>query len=314
MNPYCILPPGIAERAVLSEASLQALLVLYQDNPNDGVIKTALSDMCQSYVNYALQVDDIATAFAPWMVDSAIDITEVNFLGPSLPRGLFKRHKRSDGMASYQRNTNGREGAFVEGLIGGTIPGPCTKHPCFVNELISRAVIIKHQHPLISKVSGEAIATIRPYLLQSPTRTNCSVGPAARFASGLLFQRALIADTALSALMKLSRSQLDQLKMKCAGRPTVLQPQEGRIFDFIRSTIEKIGPSVLRIAHGALQRVDASLGFAGAEKRRLELKGTSLVNVTHSTRHSQPRVTYVTDLDEPAPDFYRIADAFLNRK
>ncbi|KAJ8507114.1 hypothetical protein ONZ45_g10480 [Pleurotus djamor] len=310
-NPYCIPPPGIAERAVLSEASLEALLVLYQDNPNDPVIKMALSDMSQAYMDYAPQVGDIATAFAPWTVDFAIDATQSISLGLPLPRGLFKKSKHSNGMAEYQKNTSGRgrgpEGAFVEGLIGGTVSAPRTKPPRFVKKLISRAVVVKE--PLVSKVSKEALATIRPYLLTYPTHTNCSVSPAAQFASGLLFQRALVADTALSAMRKLSRSQLDRLKLNCAGRLTGLQ--EGSIFDFIRSTIERIAPCSLRVAYRPLQHVEASLSFAGAEKRRLELGG-----IAHSTspNHGQPRVTYIMELDDPAPDFYRIADGLLNRE
>ncbi|KAL0949110.1 hypothetical protein HGRIS_009197 [Hohenbuehelia grisea] len=297
------IAPATAERAVLAESSLQAVLSIYNEDPHHPVLKPIFAHMSNEYMTHAPDVDTIATQLAPQLTESALDLAGFK-LGraliappsatesePELPR------KALNGLPSPHSSEafTGQEEAFVEGLLGATVPIAGAEEGAFdfLGPLITKAV--KVAKPLVSRAAKYAVKDILPHLVGqiagSGNATNSESAfapttPATQEASRLLFKRALLADAALSALTTLPKDQLKTLKVK----HTVLgqtHPQEEGIFDFVKSTAQRLGPYALKATKAAIKRLGPGLVDATAAMLKERLVGkpeavTSFSSLTSS--------------------------------
>ncbi|KAJ8456878.1 hypothetical protein ONZ45_g18542 [Pleurotus djamor] len=247
-SPNCLTAPGAAERAILAESSLQAVLNLYERSPDHPIVQTVLSNMSKEYMYHAPEAGPIAIKLVTQLTECAFDIVAFKFAmvsmgvsasGEATPKLL---RQPLTGMASPEGTVT--EDAFFQGLRGAIVPVSGVEDPAFnfVGHLITMA-----------------LKTTLP-----PPATTMSA--ATQSTSKLVFQRALMADAALSALRQLPQYQLDQLTVEESG-----QSHTEGIFDSIKHAAQKIGPYVLVVAQTAIQRFAPTLVDAAASmlKQRL---------------------------------------------
>ncbi|KAJ7466195.1 ATP synthase F1 [Mycena galericulata] len=278
--------PGVAERAVLAEASLQAVISLLNDSErvdrNNPVVNKVLAHMSDKYMHFAPNIDTLSTRLAPQLTECALDIASQRWTRamaePRREEGVFEPLPRKPltGLPSQEGGIDlGEQGAFVEGLISNTCPFPGGEEGAFdfLGPLITKAV--SAAKPLVSKAAKAVITDLLPKLVahvvgSSTEATLSPVSAPNAQAARLIFQRALVADTAASALASLSSDELKSLMITLPGQGNG-QPQQEGVFDFIKSTIQKIGPFALKTAKGAIKRFAPVLIDVAADtlKKRL---------------------------------------------
>ncbi|KAF7355728.1 ATP synthase f1 [Mycena sanguinolenta] len=280
------IAPGVSERAVLAEASLQGVLNLMEHgDPSDPVINKVVSHMARNYTSFAPNIDALSSRLAPQLTECGFAIA-----AHRLNRALAEPHQEADfeplprcaltGVPSAEAGFDlGKQGAFAESLLSPTVPllGGEEGAFDFLGPLLSKAVSIAK--PLVSRAAKAVVNDILPGVLSRAI----SIGPAANSeatlspvsplnaeAVNLIFKRALVADTATSALMSLSREELATLKLKRSAQESGAEQQEG-IVDFIKTTVQKIGPFALQTAQGAIKRFAPVLIDVAANKLKEKL-------------------------------------------
>ncbi|KAJ7328993.1 hypothetical protein DFH08DRAFT_1084441 [Mycena albidolilacea] len=283
---------GVAERAVLAEASLQAVVSLLNDSErvhqNNPVVNKILAHMSDKYMRFAPNIDTLSTRLAPQLTECALDIASQRWTRamtePRREEGAFEPLPRKPltGLPSQESGIDlGKQGAFVEGLISDTCPLPGGEEGAFdfLGSLITKAV--SAAKPLVSKAAKAVVTDLLPKVVAHVVGSNTEAtlspvsAPNAQ-AARLLFQRALVADTAASALSSLSSDELESLKITLPGQSNG-QPQQEGVFDFIKTTIQNIGPFALSTAKGAIKRFAPVLIDVAADtlKKRLGNGDTS---------------------------------------
>ncbi|KAJ7481439.1 hypothetical protein FB451DRAFT_1555729 [Mycena latifolia] len=264
------IAPGVVERAVLAEASLQAVFSLFENShPNDPVVNKVISHMSDNYMRNAPNadaLDALSTHLAPQLTECALDIANQQW-----NRAITEpRHSQEAVLAPLPRKAlTGRpsaesgieQGAFAEGLLSATIPLPGGEEGAFdfLGGLIGDALSLAK--PLVSRAAKAVVTDLLPKVvghvvgaITGGGKAEATLSPASSRnseAARLIFQRALVADTAVSALSSLSRDELNTLKITLSGQNNNGQ-QEG-IFDFIKTTIQKIGPFALNTAKDTIK-------------------------------------------------------------
>ncbi|KND90486.1 hypothetical protein TOPH_04669 [Tolypocladium ophioglossoides CBS 100239] len=263
---------GAAERALLAEASLQAVLSL----PDVPERQEILAKMQTNWTANAPKVDAVAAAIAPQLTECALDIALDRWGKASDPRRrpgseeavLEPRPLTVSGLS--ESAMSGPEAGFVAGLFGDTRPlageeglidwlGPVLKTALTaVKPLVSqaaKAVVTDLAPKLLAKVVGAVGGGSES---SAATPDPDSKVPQVR----VLLKRAVVADTALQALMSLPREKLDRLRVNAA---TPNGQAEG-IFDFVKRVVQKIGPAVLDTAKKAIKTYAPVLLGALADK------------------------------------------------
>ncbi|KAJ7439514.1 hypothetical protein FB451DRAFT_1059581 [Mycena latifolia] len=261
--------PGVVERAVLAEASLQAVFSLLKDShSNDPVVNKIISHMSDNYVRNAPNadaLDALSTRLAPQLTECALDIVNQRWT-----RAITEpRHSQEAVLAPLPRKAlTGRpsaesgieQGAFAEGLLSATIPLPGGEEGAFdfLGGLIGDALSLAK--PLVSRAAKAVVTDLLPKVvghvvgaITGGGKAEATLYPASprnAEAARLIFQRAVVADTAVSALSSLSRDELNTLKITLSGQNS--GQQEG-IFDFIKTTMQTIGPFALNAAKDTIK-------------------------------------------------------------
>ncbi|KAJ8502992.1 hypothetical protein ONZ45_g11253 [Pleurotus djamor] len=274
------IAPGIAERAVLAEASLQGLFNVYEKDPNNAVLKMVLSDMSKEYLDHAPNVDEIATALTPQLMECALDLASYKYgratIALSNPwdnhESTLERRPLMD--SASEAELGGSQEAFVGGLLSATLPVPGAEEGAFdfLGPLIKDAIRVAK--PLVSRGAKYALTNILPHLLsnagtEASFDSAVTMTPATQTGAKLVFQRALMADAALTVLRKLPQTQLDQLTVTHGESHT--ESQTEAIFDYIKSAVQKIGPSALAAAKGAIKNLVPTLVDAVASQLKEKL-------------------------------------------
>ncbi|KAJ7211856.1 ATP synthase F1 [Mycena rebaudengoi] len=256
------IAPGVAEHAVLAEASLQAVISLFNHSDRDDpVVNKVLAHMSHNYTRFAPNVDDLATRLAPQLTECALDIVSQRLdramtepRQESVPESLPR--KALTGLPTTEGGI-GNQGAFAEGLLGDTSPLPGGEEGAFdfLGPLIGKALLAAK--PLVSRAAKAVVTDLLPKVVAQVIGGNAEsklspVSPRNAEAARLIFQRALVADTAVSAFASLSSSELAALKIRLPAQNNSQQQQEG-VFDFIKTTMQKIGPFALNAAKGAIK-------------------------------------------------------------
>lgn len=253
LSESTLVSSGVAERAMLAEASLQAVLSL-PDTPDSQAVIRHMSTIWQGA---APNVDALAKALAPQISATALSLA-VN----QLPRSSMNSGQEAQEAYSSRRSlTVGTEAAFndrtpfVEGLFGPTKPVAGEEGVFdWLGKALSTAVSVAK--PLVSQAAKAAITDLGPKLVDKvigsigggseslPVQVSLSKEPEVK----LLLKRALVADTALQALRALPKSKLDALLATAGPRGET----EG-IFDSIKNVVQKYGPTVLGVAKDAVK-------------------------------------------------------------
>ncbi|KAJ6515394.1 hypothetical protein C8R45DRAFT_1205662 [Mycena sanguinolenta] len=280
------IAPGVGERAVLAEASLQGVLHLMEHgDANDPVINKVVSHMAHNYTYFAPNIDTLSSRLAPQLTECALDIASQR-----LNRAITEPHQEAEfaslprraltGLPSAESGFDlGKQGAFAESLLGPTRPLQGGEEGAFdfLGSLLSKAVSIAK--PLVSRAASVVVTDILPQVLSrvpaigSATNSEATlslVSSGNAEAANLIFKRALVADTAASALMSLTREELDTLKIKRFAQESGTEQQEG-IVDFIKTAVQKIGPFALNTAQSAVKRFAPVLIDIAADKLKEKL-------------------------------------------
>ncbi|KAH7161822.1 hypothetical protein EDB81DRAFT_683885 [Dactylonectria macrodidyma] len=239
---------GAAERALLAEASLQAVLAIEESAELDEI----LNHMEQNWNENAPKVDEAAALLLPYLKDSAKGVA---FFDPADNEKVTQLAKRKH-LPIGNLHVVGADGVgkdFITGLFGPTRPLHGKKE--VFNSL---APVLKGGveaiEQLVSRSGKAAVADWIPKLLEtaaarSTTLAPMSTGPDYE-AARILLQRAIMADAALQAIAGLSQQKLQAVKLLALNSEHV----DEDIFDFIKRLIQEIGPLAVSPAKHAVKK------------------------------------------------------------
>ncbi|RGP59197.1 glutamyl endopeptidase [Fusarium sporotrichioides] len=258
---------GTAERALLAEAALQAILA---SEHTEGLTEV-VGKMQRIWKVDAPKVDYLAPVIAPIVAEcgqSFIRERQHPVQGRTVKNSI-SQSRRSLGIDMSESTFGGEEAAFVQGLMGPTrqVAGEEGMFDWLGPVLKQGAVLAK---PLVSQAASAALSGLGGLIKKSlgAESTIADVSPEHEEATKILLKRAVMADTALQALMTLPSDKLEQLKP--------INPETGEaegIFDSIKDTVQKLGPIALdtakqaaktylpRLIDSATQKVSSRLGL-----------------------------------------------------
>ncbi|KAK0724409.1 hypothetical protein B0H67DRAFT_483186 [Lasiosphaeris hirsuta] len=238
--------PGATERAILAEASLQAVLKLPSDNP---VTHKVINQMRTTYTNLAPNLKDITPKLTPALVHSAHAISSSTSyaqknLGPrrtlpaqALPgvnhaEAAFGGSDFLNGMLAPAKPLEGEAEAF--GFLGG---------------LIEKG--LSFGKPLLAPLAKQGLNYLGGLLGESAFAPESGFANDDLKAAELVGKRALLGEAALQAVSALRRDELEGLKVVSQ----VYGAEEESFFDFARTVAQKIGTVVKQAAPGVIKAV-----------------------------------------------------------
>ncbi|KAL6412992.1 hypothetical protein AUP68_02487 [Ilyonectria robusta] len=264
---------GAAERALLAEASLEAVLAIEESPELDEI----LEHMQKNWNENAPKVDEVAGLIVSYLKEAARDIatyreTDNNEVGQST-----KRKRRALAIRNFPGlNTNDTGKDFIKGLFGPTLP-LAGREEIFssLGPVLRSAISAVEQ--LVSQAGQTAVAERGLKLLEKATSRGAELASEIdEEASRVLLQRAIMADAALQALFSLSKEKLDALKLIPLGEV----PVEEDIFDFLKRVVQDRGPLALYPAKHAVKKftpllIDAPIKSQTQSVQQVTVKTTT---------------------------------------
>ncbi|KAF5967390.1 glutamyl endopeptidase [Fusarium coicis] len=251
---------GAAERAILAEAALQAVLASEQ---TEGVTEV-LGKMQSIWRSNAPKVDLLAPVVTPMVAQCGSGLVH-QIKGPRHTQRQGRPNdqpRRSLKVDFSESSLGGEEAAFIQGLMG-----PTRQVAGEEGIFDWLGPVLKTAVNVAKPIATQAIGGLIKGALGAES-TVSEVSSEHEKATKILLQRAVMADTALQALMTMPSHKLQQLK----PINTDTGDTEG-IFDFIKDTVQKLGPMALdtakqaakaylpRLIDAAGQKVSSKLGF-----------------------------------------------------
>ncbi|KAH6886854.1 hypothetical protein B0T10DRAFT_442993 [Thelonectria olida] len=238
-----------AERAILAEAALQAVL---SSEHTEG-LEEVVSKMQSIWRIGAPRIDALASALTPIFTECGLELATHRLEKGSGSLGqesVLEPHRRDLGVSLPESAIGGEEAAFIQGLMGPTraLAGEEGMFDWLGPVLKQAALVAK---PIVSQVASAAITSAAKKLKNSIGAESTISAPLStnEEATKILLHRAVLADTALQALMTLPREKLNQLK------PANQESGEAEgIFDFMKTAVQKIGPIALDTAKSAAKK------------------------------------------------------------
>ncbi|KAI0546553.1 trypsin-like serine protease [Xylaria curta] len=227
---------GAVERAVLAEASLQAVLKM----ENNDVTKKIINNMQKTYTNLAPNVKHIAPKLAPGLLSSVSKInTKKSFLQHE--EGLSRRQARRP-LGGDWTESSFDSNDFVTGMMQPTRPleGEEAFFDVFGSMLQTAFQIGK---PLLREGAKAGLGLLSKALAESSFDTESSIDSNETQAAELVAKRAIMAEAALQSVMKLNKSELAQIELVNDHGDT----HEEGFFDFVKTAAQGIG-SVVKVA------------------------------------------------------------------
>ncbi|KAJ4173409.1 hypothetical protein NW754_012414 [Fusarium falciforme] len=234
---------AIAARALVAEAALEAILSANESPEHEEVIKK----MKDIWSTSAPNVDALAPVLTPGLTECALDIASHRLERATTgttrqgQESTLLPERRDLGISIHE--AGGAEAAFVQAMYGPTRPLADAEGGWgWLGSVIS--TVGKAAVPIVGKVASGALSGVVGSLgglLRSESMSD-SVSPNEE-ATRILLKRALMADTALQALMTLPREKLERLQVTHNNSGET----EG-IIDFIKTGVQKLGPTVLNAA------------------------------------------------------------------
>ncbi|RKK68955.1 hypothetical protein BFJ69_g13130 [Fusarium oxysporum] len=245
---------GVSERALLAEASLQAVFAVEQSNELDEIIAA----MKENWTTNAPQVEQLSELLAPYLAEAARCIIEYHQEDEAGNVTAAKGPKRRN-LGIRQFPTSEATKGFVKGIFEPTLP-LAGREDVFssLGPVLRSAVSAVEQ--IVCQAGNTAVDLITPKLLTKYQGTAPSAGDIE--ATRVLVQRAIMADAAYQALSTLPREKLQVLRVIPLDAEL---PQADNIFDFIKNVIQKIGPVCLHDAKQAVHKFVPLLGDTPAK-------------------------------------------------
>ncbi|KAF4952732.1 hypothetical protein FGADI_6484 [Fusarium gaditjirri] len=278
---------GTAERAILAEAALQAVLASEQ---TEGLTEV-LGKMQSIWRSNAPKVDLLAPVVTPMVAQCGSGLVQQNKVPRHTQRQGLPHNlpRRTLGVDFSESSLGGEEAAFIQGLMG-----PTRQVAGEEGIFDWLGPVLKTAVNVAKPIATQALGGLIKGALGAES-TVSDVSPEHEKATKILVQRAVMADTALQALMTMPSHKLQQLKTINADTGDT----EG-IFDFIKDTVQKLGPMALdtakqaakaylpRLIDAASQKVSSKLGFqpeTSTVTHRLSKKASLLdaLNGTNNT-------------------------------
>ncbi|KAL7754974.1 hypothetical protein ACKLNR_014731 [Fusarium oxysporum f. sp. zingiberi] len=234
---------GVSERALLAEASLQAVFAVEQSNELDEIIAA----MKENWTINAPQVEQLSELLAPYLAEAARCIIEYHQEDEAGNVSAAKAPKRRN-LGIRQFPTSEATKGFVKGIFEPTLP-LAGREDVFssLGPVLRSAVSAVEQ--IVCQAGNTAVDVITPKLLTKYQGTAPSAGDIE--ATRVLVQRAIMADAAYQALSTFPREKLQVLRVIPLDAEL---PQADNIFDFIKNVIQKIGPVCLHDAKQAVHK------------------------------------------------------------
>ncbi|EXL68271.1 hypothetical protein FOPG_15662 [Fusarium oxysporum f. sp. conglutinans race 2 54008] len=234
---------GVSERALLAEASLQAVFAIEQSSELDEIIAA----MKANWTTNAPQVEQLSELLAPYLAEAARCIIEYHQEDEAGNVTAAKAPKRRN-LGIRQFPTSEATKGFVKGIFEPTLP-LAGREDVFssLGPVLRSAVSAVEQ--IVCQAGNTAVDVITPKLLTKYQGTAPSAGDIE--ATRVLVQRAIMADAAYQALSTFPREKLQVLRVI---PPDAELPQADNIFDFIKNIIQKIGPVCLHDAKQAVHK------------------------------------------------------------
>ncbi|KAF5968519.1 hypothetical protein FCOIX_11368 [Fusarium coicis] len=235
---------GVSERALLAEASLQAVFAIEQSTELDEII-AAMKD---NWTAHAPQVEKLSELLAPYLAEAARCIVE------------YHQEDEAAGIVSTSKALNRRNlgirqfpvidatKGFVKGLFEPTLP-LAGREDVFSSLGPALRSAVSAVEQIVCQAGAAAVDVNTPKLLTKYKGPAPSAGDIE--ATRVLVQRAIMADAAYQALYTLPREKLQALKVIPLDAEL---PPADNIFDFIKNVIQKIGPVCLHDARQAVHK------------------------------------------------------------
>ncbi|KAF4948040.1 hypothetical protein FGADI_9931 [Fusarium gaditjirri] len=233
---------GVPERALLAEASLQAVLAIEQSDELDEII----ASMKQNWIANAAQVDHLSDLLAPYLSEAAKYIVEYHQEDDISEVSAKPLKRRNLGIRHFPHNESTK--AFVKGLFQPTLP-LSGREEVFssLGPVLQGAVSAVEQ--IVCQVGKTTVESQVPKLLQKYQGATASAGDVQ--ATRVLVHRAIMADAAYQAISTLSKEKLQVLKVIPLDGTG---PHDETLFDFIKRVIQRIGPVCLHDAKQAVHK------------------------------------------------------------
>ncbi|KAL2672942.1 hypothetical protein Neosp_013660 [[Neocosmospora] mangrovei] len=235
--------PGVSERALLSEASLQAVLAIEESPELDEI----LEHMKRIWSANAPEVDQAATLIVPYLKERAQHIAEYHLEDANEQTVGSKKLKRKPLAIRLSAGSEGSKD-FAKGLFSPTIPLAGREQVFSSLGPVLRDAILAVE-TLVSETGRTAINQRVPKLLEKSRAVSSTQSDLE--ATRVLIQRAIMADAAYQALATLSEHSLQALKLLPLDSAIV---EHESIFDFIKRVIQKTGPVALHPTKQAVKK------------------------------------------------------------
>ncbi|KAJ4199344.1 hypothetical protein NW759_016129 [Fusarium solani] len=235
--------PGVSERALLAEASLQAVLAIEQSSELNEIVE----HMRQTWSANAPEVDQAATLIVPYLKERAQHIAEYHLEDANEQTVGSKKLKRRPLAIRLSPGSEGPKD-FAKGLFSPTIPLAGREQVFSSLGPVLRDAILAVE-TLVSETGKAAINERVPKLLEKSRAVNSTQSDLE--ATRILIQRAIMADAAYQALASLSEQKLQALQLLPLGSTAI---EHESIFDFIKRVIQKTGPVALHPTKQAVKK------------------------------------------------------------
>ncbi|KAF5543492.1 glutamyl endopeptidase [Fusarium phyllophilum] len=223
---------GPAERAVLAEAALQAVLA----SDHDEYVMKVINNMGQIWKGGAPKAQILAPSITPILGQCSVDLSDQVAPEAENSRGPYFRDRRRLEVDITESAAMSDGAAFIQGILGPTRQLEGGKD---VSEWLGPVLItaVSESKPLTSNSTSKGLSRMES--VEAPTSS------ANEDATRILIKRAVLADAALQAVMSLPRERLERF------RPTDGRGDDAGIFDFMKDKVQIFGPATLDIAKKA---------------------------------------------------------------
>jgi len=233
---------GVPERALLAEASLQAVLAIKQSDELDEII----ARMRTNWTANVPQIDQLSELLAPYLSEAAKYIVENHQQNHTAQAAVKPLQRRSLGIRDFDSNVSTQ--AFVKGLFEPSLP--LAGREAIFSSLgpVLRTAVTNAQQ-IVDQAGKMTIGTQVPRLLQKYDGPTASVEDVE--ATRVLVQRAIIADVAYQTLSTLSEEKLRVLEVIPVDNGS---PNDETVFDFIKRVMQEEGAICLQYANEAVHK------------------------------------------------------------
>ncbi|GKT91486.1 glutamyl endopeptidase [Colletotrichum tofieldiae] len=275
------LARGAAERAVLAEAALQTIVSLDRNDVSVALI----DDVVSGFKRTAPKLDGLVKVFRPVLTQQALDVAVrgMNRTGglvqaSSIESGVSQNRVRIHPGDLFENAVTGEGDALLECLLTPTIP--IAGEEGFMSGLGSLITTgVKWAAPIAGNLAKEYAPKIIGGIVNKISGGSESVEDSDIMLNDnttrFLLKRALLADASLTALQRLNKNELNQLRILPEVRQEhALGDQESAWGDFFKGVVQKVAPVALDGAKKAAAALapkimDVALGKLGLNESAL---------------------------------------------